>query len=201
MKGIDFTVDVDEACGNLMFDRDRIEQVIQNLLANSMKHVPARGSISISIRPCAALSREDSSRRLAKLHPSMAFAELLLRDSGSGIPREVAELSNTTESADRPVRASQGLGLVIAKRLMRMQEDPSSSMRESRMGSAVHLFLPVDQETARIVKRYRALQMKVDEMTAKGLAVGYVRYFEGADDIVGRGRPNDAAPCPSSIPR
>jgi hypothetical protein len=99
----------------------------------------------------------------------MAFAEMLLRDSGSGIPRDIAELSNTTESVDRPVRASQGLGLVIAKRLMRMQGGSLFIDENVEKGSAVHLFLPVDQETARIVKRYRALQMKVDEMTAKGL--------------------------------
>ena len=169
VRGIDFSVEVDESCGNLMFDRDRIEQVIQNLLANSMKHVPSEGSISISIRPCAACPARILPAGLANLHPSMAFAEMILRDSGSGIPRNIAELSNTTESTDRPVRASQGLGLVIAKRLMRMQGGSLFIDENIEKGSAVHLFLPVDQETARIVKRYRALQMKVDEMTAKGL--------------------------------
>ena len=170
IRGIDFSIDVDEACRNLMFDRDRIEQVIQNLLANSMKHVPAGGSISISIRACAGCPARILPVELAKLLPSIAFADLLLRDSGSGIPREVAELSNTTESAERPVKASQGLGLVIAKRLVRMQGGSLLIDESIEKGSAVHLFLPVDQETARIVKRYRALQMKVDEMTGKGLA-------------------------------
>ena len=170
MRGIDFAIDVDEACRNLMFDRDRIEQVIQNLLANSMKHVPGGGSISISIRACAGCPVRILPAELAKLRPSMAFADLLLRDSGSGIPRDIAELNNTTESTERPVRASQGLGLVIAQRLMRMQGGSLFVDENIEKGSAVHLFLPVDKETARIVKRYRALQMKVDEMMAKGLA-------------------------------
>ena len=170
MRGIDFAIDVDEACRNLMFDRDRIEQVIQNLLANSMKHVPGGGSISISIRACAGCPARILPAELAKLRPSMAFADLLLRDSGSGIPRDIAELNNTTESTERLVRASQGLGLVIAQRLMRMQGGSLFIDENIEKGSAVHLFLPVDKETARIVKRYRALQMKVDEMMAKGLA-------------------------------
>jgi hypothetical protein len=52
---------------------------------------------------------------------------------------------------------------------MRMQGGSLFIDENIEKGSAVHLFLPVDQETARIVKRYRTLQMKVDEMTAKGL--------------------------------
>ncbi len=194
LKGIGFTVDVDEACANLMFDRDRIEQVVQNLLANSMKHVPGGGSISISVRSCAACPARILPAELAKLHPAVAFADLLLRDSGSGIPREIVELSNTAELAERPVRASQGLGLVIAKRLMRIQGGSLFIDGNVGKGSAVHLFLPVDQATARIVKRYRALQMKVDEMMAKGLASAiFVLSKETAmawDEIARRFRPS-----------
>ncbi|MCX5752122.1 MAG: GAF domain-containing sensor histidine kinase [Candidatus Krumholzibacteria bacterium] len=171
IREIDFAIDVDDACRNLMFDRDRIEQVIQNLLANSMKHVPAGGSISISIRACLDCPAKVFPAELQKLHPSISFADLLLRDSGSGIPMDIADLSNTTESTEEhPVRASKGLGLVIAKRLMRMQGGSLYIDGSVEKGSAVHLFLPIDQETARVVKRYRTLQMKVDEMMAKGLA-------------------------------
>jgi signal transduction histidine kinase len=171
LKGIDFAVDVDEACVNLMFDRDRIEQVIQNLLANSMKHVPGGGSISISIRACADCPSKVLPAELRQLCPSIAFADLVLRDSGSGIPQDIAELSNTIDSAaGHPVKASKGLGLVIAKRLMQMQGGSLFIDGSVEQGSAVHLFLPIDQETARVVKRYRGLRMKVDELMAKGLA-------------------------------
>jgi len=36
-------------------------------------------------------------------------------------------------------------------------------------GSAVHLYLPVDERTAHIVQRYRAVEARVDEMLAKGM--------------------------------
>jgi signal transduction histidine kinase len=193
LKGIDFTVEVDEACRNIMFDRDRIEQVVQNLLANSMKHVPGGGSISIAVRQCASCPARILPVEIARLHPAIAFADLLLRDSGSGIPREIAELSNTIELTERPARASQGLGLIIAKRLMRMQGGSLFIDENVEKGSAVHLFLPVDQETARIVKRFRALQMKVEETMAKGLASAiFVISKETSiswDEIVQRFRP------------
>jgi two-component system phosphate regulon sensor histidine kinase PhoR len=168
-RGISFTIDVDGACGSLMFDRDRIEQVIQNLLANSMKHVPGGGTISITVRACDGSPPGILPRELAMLHPALAFADLVVRDSGSGIPRDIAEMSNTADAAERPVKASQGLGLIIAKRLMRMQGGSLFIDENVDSGSAVHLFLPVDQATARVVRRYRAFQMKADEMMAKGL--------------------------------
>jgi signal transduction histidine kinase len=168
-RGISFTIDVDDACRNLMFDRDRIEQVIQNLLANSMKHVPGGGTISIAVRACDGCPPGILPRELAMAHPALAFADLVVRDSGSGIPRDIAEMSNTADAAERPVKASQGLGLIIAKRLMRMQGGSLFIEENVESGSAVHLFLPVDQATARVVRRYRAFQMKADEMMAKGL--------------------------------
>ncbi len=60
-------------------------------------------------------------------------------------------------------------------------------------GSAVHLFLPINMETARIVKRYRTLQMKVDEMMAKGLASAIFVISKEAsiswDEVAERFRP------------
>ncbi len=167
-RGIDFSVDVDDACRALMFDRDRIEQVIHNLLANSMKHVPAGGRISISVRPVAGCPARILPAGLADRLSAIAFADIAVRDSGSGIPREIAAMSNAAETAERPVRASRGLGLVIAKRLVRMQGGSLVIDERVEQGSAVHLYLPVDRNTVRIVKRYRLMQMKVDELAARG---------------------------------
>jgi signal transduction histidine kinase len=192
-RGIDFSIDIDDACRTLMFDRDRIEQVVHNLLANSMKHVPGGGSISISIRPAGGCPARILPAGLAERLPSIAFADLAVRDSGSGIPREIAEMSNRAESAERPVRASRGLGLVIAKRLVRMQGGALVIDGRVGQGSAVHLYLPVDQNTARIVKRYRLMQMKVEELTAKGFSSAvYVVSKEEAmpwDEVAERCRP------------
>jgi signal transduction histidine kinase len=192
-RGIDLSLEVDDACATLMFDRDRIEQVIHNLLANSMKHVSAGGSISISIRPVAGCPARIVPAGLAERLPAAAFADLAVRDSGSGIPREIAETSNMADTAERPVRASQGLGLVIAKRLVRMQGGALVIEERVENGSAVHLYLPVDQNTARIVKRYRLMQKKVDEMTARGFpSIVYVVSKEEAmpwDEVAERCRP------------
>jgi signal transduction histidine kinase/PAS domain-containing protein len=192
-RGIDFSITVDEVCRNLIFDRDRKEQVIHNLLANSMKHVPAGGSIAISVSVCDSCSTNIFPPELLKLLPPISFADLLVRDSGSGIPRETAKLGNKVGNMEHRIKASQGLGLVIAKRLMMMQGGSLYIDESVESGSAVHLFLPVDPQTAQIVRRYRALQMKFDERMAKGLASAIYIISKGTsvswDEIAERCRP------------
>jgi signal transduction histidine kinase len=169
-KGIDFRIHVDAKSATLTFDRDRLEQVIQNLLANSIKHVPGDGEVSISVSPCITSPESIIPVALLKHIPRVGFADLCLRDSGSGIPQIVADRVNVGGGAsDRPARASKGLGLIIAKRLVRLHGGSLVVEEGIENGSVVHLYLPVDQETARVVQRYRVVEARVDEMLAKGL--------------------------------
>lgn len=169
-KGIDFTIRVDAQIATLTFDKDRMEQVIQNLLANSIKHVPGDGKVSISVSPCITCPDSIIPIPLLKYSPRMTFADLCLTDSGSGIPQIVADRVNVGGgSSDCPARASKGLGLLIAKRLVRLHGGSLVVEEGRESGSAVHLYLPVDQETARTVQRYRVVETRVDEMLAKGL--------------------------------
>jgi signal transduction histidine kinase len=182
-KGIAFSIRVDERSAVLTFDRDRIEQVLQNLLANSMRHVPAGGSISIEAAPRDRSPRGIVPDALLGALPPLAFADLAVRDSGSGIPAEVAGAVNADGGAsNRPGRSSKGLGLVIAKRLVRLHGGSLVIEEGARGGSAVHLYLPVDPETARVVQRCRDLESRLEEMLARGLApaVAFVRKAPGA---------------------
>jgi hypothetical protein len=99
------------------------------------------------------------------------FIDLCVRDTGGGIPREVAERINPDPGfPGRSVRASRGLGLYIARRLVRMHGGSLGIEGSVAEGSAVHLYLPADEETARIVMRYRIAEESVDEMLARGMA-------------------------------
>src|SRR4051812_2212500 len=51
-------------------DADRLQQVVWNLLSNSVKFTPAGGTVEVSVR------KADS------------YAEIVVRDTGQGIPRE-----------------------------------------------------------------------------------------------------------------
>lgn len=169
-KSIGFAIQVAPSCANLTFDRDRIEQVLQNLLANSIKHVPEGERISISVSPFDGSPPRILPPVLMRHLPRIAFADLCVRDSGSGIPSGVAdEINLGSASPGHPAKASKGLGLLIAKRLARMHGGSLAIEEGTEEGNAVHLYIPADQETAGVVQKYVSLEPRFEWMLAKGL--------------------------------
>ena len=85
-KEIEFEIEIDGSISALEFDPQQMEQVIHNLLSNSIKHVPGGGGIKISASP--------STDRALQAVPFVSweqigeptFIDISIKDSGSGIP-------------------------------------------------------------------------------------------------------------------
>jgi light-regulated signal transduction histidine kinase (bacteriophytochrome) len=79
-------------------DRERICQVLSNLVENALKFTPAGGTIQITAEPAAGT------------------VKLAVRDTGPGIPQEqLPHLFNRYWQAPQNARGGTGLGLYIAK--------------------------------------------------------------------------------------
>src|SRR5438874_2500097 len=79
-------------------DRDRVLQVLSNLLGNATKFTPAEGRITIEAARAGG------------------WVEVSVRDSGAGIkPDELPHIFERFWQAKRTARGSAGLGLAIAK--------------------------------------------------------------------------------------
>jgi signal transduction histidine kinase len=95
---------VPEEADQVTADPDRLEQVIDNLVANALRHTPARGTIELS----AAMHGETLVARVA--------------DSGEGIAPEhlphVFERFYKADAARIAASAGSGLGLSIAKAIV-----------------------------------------------------------------------------------
>lgn len=169
-RGIAFEVRVDPDTGVLNFDRDRMEQVVQNLLSNSMKHVPSGGAISIDVFH-AGEAPPGLFPRIPWEHLwRPAFACIRVRDTGSGIPARVAaDINRQNRSAGERVRPSHGLGLYIATRLVRRHGGALSIENTGESGSAVSIYLPVRVETGRVVRTVRAIEGLLADAEARGL--------------------------------
>jgi PAS domain S-box-containing protein len=105
-KGLAVTVALDPEADEVVGDRNRLQQVVWNLLANAVKFTPAGGRIDVELR-----------RRGAD-------AELTVRDTGRGISVEflphVFERFRQADSSSNRAFGGLGLGLAIVKHLVEL---------------------------------------------------------------------------------
>jgi len=103
---IRFERSVDQLTGH--WDAGRLEQVLTNLIANSLKYTPAGGTITVTLRYDETGETAERSR----------MAHVVVRDPGIGIPaRQIVELFrpfHRLENAPAEHFAGLGLGLYIS---------------------------------------------------------------------------------------
>ena len=109
-----FTIDVDDGVPEALFtDRQRLMQVITNLLSNAMKFTPEGGSITLKI----AKARETDDALVIRFD---------IADTGIGIPPEQqSSLFESFVQADGSISrkfGGTGLGLAISKNIVEMMD-------------------------------------------------------------------------------
>jgi len=103
----DLTIEVDPDADHVLADRDRLEQVLLNLLSNANRYTPAEGKVRVRARPAAG-------RRV----------QIEIEDSGPGIPadqrEQIFDAYFRVEHRDRPSVPGSGLGLAVARQLVEL---------------------------------------------------------------------------------
>ena len=121
-------------------DANRLEQVLQNIAANAIRHTPRGGRIELT-----AEHRED-------------FVRIAVRDTGSGIPEEhlphvfdrfyKADRSRTHVShaaGDRTTPGGSGLGLSIVRAIVRRHGGTVSAHNVPEGGALFEILLPLER--------------------------------------------------------
>ena len=108
---------------NIWFDKDKVEKVIYNLLANALKFTHPNGSLSIKIlrRPC---DRKNIISGFQKLISFNKWVEIVVSDTGIGISKEnLTKIFDRFYQIDGHSKAAvggTGIGLSIVKELIKI---------------------------------------------------------------------------------
>jgi signal transduction histidine kinase len=124
----------DADCGLVQGDATRLQQVIWNLLTNSIKFTPVGGTITLSLRR------------------GPATVDLIVTDNGRGIPKEaltrIFDRFNQISSADHRAHGGLGLGLAIVRTLAELHGGTVyASSDGAGLGATFTVSLPVTQAT------------------------------------------------------
>ena len=122
------TFDCPEKLPEITADKERIEQVVINLISNAIKYTPDGGAITLS-----AASVSDG-------------IEIRVSDTGVGIPKDdlphIFERFYRVEKARTSETGGTGLGLAIAKEIVEAHGGEISIESEQGVGSTVTILLP-----------------------------------------------------------
>jgi signal transduction histidine kinase len=113
------TLDRDGAC-MVLGDRDRLKQLLANLVENAIRYTPAGGRINVSVHATALQQRSAPVRsRIARESGPTPMAILTISDSGIGIsPTDLPHVFERFYRADKArsrAHGGTGLGLSIAQ--------------------------------------------------------------------------------------
>ena len=128
-KLINIEVISTEASATVWADRDRIAQVLTNLIGNAIKFTSPQGRVMVSSQMNGG-----------------AWAEVSIGDTGRGIPAEEAErIFDEFYQITRPGIESRGvgLGLAISKKLVEMHGGKIGVKSEMGKGSTFYFTVPV----------------------------------------------------------
>ncbi|MFA9373798.1 MAG: sensor histidine kinase [Poseidonibacter sp.] len=130
-KNIDFIFEYDKDIGLIYSDKQRVKQIIKNLLSNALKFV-SKGSISFIVK------NEDD------------YINIIIKDTGIGISENKLEhIFDRFKQADSSTTrkyGGSGLGLAICKELLYLLNGEISVSSEVDKGSTFSIKLPKNKD-------------------------------------------------------
>lgn len=122
-QGVKLAVDAHENLPNLRVDRERMVQVLANLVANALRYTPSGGTVTLAA------------------HERDGGLQISVRDTGSGIPADklpnIFERFYRVEESRTENQGESGLGLAIAKSIVEAHKGTIAA--ESRIGAGTSI--------------------------------------------------------------
>ncbi|OFY67094.1 MAG: hypothetical protein A2V64_02690 [Bacteroidetes bacterium RBG_13_43_22] len=129
-----------------LYDPDKVEKIVNNLLSNALKFTGEGGNVSVHLSLVFNPDAEDSLGDV----PEKQFIEISVKDTGKGIAQ-----NNIGKIFDRFFRISSGnevpgtgIGLALVKELVKLHKGDISVISKPGKGSKFTVRLPYESEPA-----------------------------------------------------
>lgn len=125
-KSINYHVHFPDDTSIKFFDKDKIEKIVSNILANAFKYTPETGTVSVTV--------DIENERL----------RIMVEDNGPGIPKkELDKIFDRFYQIEGTEDKGSGIGLALVKELVTLYRGQISVNSEPGKGSRFRITLPV----------------------------------------------------------
>lgn len=141
-KGVTLKIEVPTGEAQAMFDKDKVETILINLINNAVKFTASGGSVSV-------IAESKTQEQNPKFQNPNSNLVLTVRDTGIGIPKDqhakVFERFHQVTESHKEV--GTGIGLALVKELVTLMEGTITIESEMGEGSVFTVIIPVEPAT------------------------------------------------------
>ena len=141
-KGIALTVDIPKDLPLVWADKEKIHQVLVNVLANALAATPAQGNVTITAGSREASSAELERGRLVADGMSPLVITIMVQDTGSGMPEEDVQKAFEPFFTTKAVGKGTGLGLFLSRESVMAHGGNLALTSQIGSGTTVTMTLP-----------------------------------------------------------
>lgn len=141
-KGITLTVDIPKDLPLVWADKEKIHQVLVNVLANALAATPAQGKVVITAGSREASSTELDRGRLVADGMSPSVITIEVQDTGCGMPEEDMQKAFEPFFTTKAVGKGTGLGLFLSRESVIAHGGSLAMTSQIGRGTTVTMTLP-----------------------------------------------------------
>jgi two-component system, NtrC family, sensor kinase len=141
-KGIALMADIPKDLPLVWADKEKIHQVLVNVLANALAATPAQGKVTVMAGSREASSAELDRGRLVADSMSPLVITIEVRDTGCGMPEEDAQKAFEPFFTTKAVGKGTGLGLFLSRESVVAHGGSLAMTSEIGRGTTVTMTLP-----------------------------------------------------------
>lgn len=127
-EGVTITSDIKDDLPTVQMDRERMVQVLTNLVSNALRYTPTKGKITLAAYPAAA------------------GVVLEVKDTGAGIPADqienIFERFYRVDISRHEAQGESGLGLAIVKSIVEAHDGTVTASSQLNKGTTFTITLP-----------------------------------------------------------